>query len=384
MDAAKTVTANFELIPSNYYTLTVNANPAACATALTSSGEHEEGANIPISATAATNCTFSGWTGTGIASPNSASTTVSMTENRSVTANFERIQPTLTVNSSPAAGGTVTGGGTFDEGTNAAIEATANSGYRFVGWTGDGIANHTSANTTVLMGGDKTVTANFEIVYDGPCGVNNWNEAECIGLFTDTRGSGKSYRTTRIGNQVWMADNLNWSGDDGNLGACYDNSPDSCAKYGRIYDWSTVMGLSSSCTSSSCASQVQSPHQGICPFGWHVPSDAEWDVLVKYVDPNASGNYDNVAGAKLRSVTGWHTVSGSIPGTDDFGFSALPGGYHTTAGSDTWGAVMFGGWWSATEDAAFGTWCRQMSSYDSYVGRQTWHKSGGLSLRCVR
>ncbi|MDR2577648.1 MAG: hypothetical protein LBC70_02415 [Chitinispirillales bacterium] len=170
-----------------------------------------------------------------------------------------------------------------------------------------------------------------------------------------------------IGNQTWMAENLNWAGDDGNLGACYDNNASNCNLYGRLYDWNTVMGGSAS--SSSSPSGVR----GICPAGWHVPSDAEWETLVNF----AGGSF--TAGRELKSTSGW---SNNGNGTDDFGFSALPGGYGWSGdfvhvGSD-------GIWWSATEYGASNALFLYMRSGLSHVSRLSASKMDDLlSLRCL-
>jgi uncharacterized protein (TIGR02145 family)/uncharacterized repeat protein (TIGR02543 family) len=328
------------------FRLTINLSPAAGGT-VTGGGTFERGTNAPVTAKANSGYRFNGWTGAGVADPNSANTTVAMTANRTVVANFVWIQHTLTVNSNPAAGGTVTGGGTFNEGTNATITAMANSDYRFVGWTGDGIASQTSANTTVLMNATKTVTANFE---------------QMAGSFTDSRDS-KNYRWVRIGTQVWMAENLNF---DASGSQCYRNSPDSCAKYGRLYDWNTVMAGSSS--SSSSPSGVR----GICPAGWHVPSDAEWEFLVNFVGG------ESIAGTKLKSKTGWNSGGNGI---DDFGFSALPGGNGN--GSSFYYAGNSGYWWSATEYDASYAWLRYMYYDDSNVLRYNYYKTRLFALRCA-
>jgi uncharacterized protein (TIGR02145 family) len=187
------------------------------------------------------------------------------------------------------------------------------------------------------------------------------------GSVTDSR-DGKSYRTVRIGNQTWMAENLNFNAENSR---CYDDDPANCAKYGRLYDWSTVMGFSSGCNSSSCASQVQSRHRGICPVGWHVPSDAEWETLVNF----AGGS--STAGTKLKSATGWYINTG----TDDFGFSALPGGYGF--GSDFDNAGNYGIWWSATEIVASFAWARDMHYIDSGVGRNYYSKTNLFAARCL-
>jgi uncharacterized protein (TIGR02145 family) len=194
------------------------------------------------------------------------------------------------------------------------------------------------------------------------------------GTLTDSR-DGKKYRTVTIGTQTWMAENLNFNASGS---ACYDNIESNCNTYGRLYDWNTVMAGSYS--SSSSPSGVR----GICPAGWHVPSDAEWEILVKYVDPNASGNYDNVAGTKLKSATGWEYYSSAavIVGTDDFGFSALPGGYGN--GSNFGHAGNYGLWWSATELDATDAWFRSMDYRYGNVDRDWHYKTNLSSLRCAR
>ena len=143
------------------------------------------------------------------------------------------------------------------------------------------------------------------------------------------------------------------------------------------------MNLPSSCNSSSCASQVQSPnHRGICPAGWHVPSDAEWDTLVRYVDPSFVSNTNNVAGKKLKSTSSLWTYDATHVGTDDYGFSALPGGSRWDDGSFN-GVGNSGAWWSATE---FGTTlARRRNMYYNYslVDWDLNYKTSRYSLRCV-
>jgi len=190
------------------------------------------------------------------------------------------------------------------------------------------------------------------------------------GTLTDTR-DGQTYRTVAIGTQVWMAENLNY---DAPGSVCYEDDPSYCDIYGRLYDWATVMDgeLSSSASPSGV--------RGICPVGWHVPSDEEWETLVKYVDPNASGDYDNNAGTKLKSTSGWYNNGN---GTDEYGFSALPGGYGYSGGS-FYDAGYLGIWWSATEGDASYAWGRSMDYYGDYVYRDNDLKAGLFSLRCLR
>ena len=195
------------------------------------------------------------------------------------------------------------------------------------------------------------------------------------GTFTDSR-DGQTYRTVRIGNQTWMAENLNYDVPDVSTDVCYNNNPTSCNTYGRLYDWATVMGLPSTCNSNTCASQVQTRHQGICPAGWHVPSDAEWTALINFVGG------ESTAGTKLKYWSGWNTSGGYIPGTNDYGFSALPGGYWWSGSFFNVGG--YGNWWSATEYGATRARYRYMIYDASDVYRSNLTKTCRFSLRCIQ
>jgi len=147
------------------------------------------------------------------------------------------------------------------------------------------------------------------------------------GTFVDSR-DGKTYKKVKIGNQVWMAENLNYASSGSK---CYGNNSANCNKYGRLYDWNTA--------------------KGACPAGWHLPSDNEWGTLVDYV-----GGKD-FAGRKLKSTSGWDDNGN---GTDNLGFSALPGGYGGPGGGFL--GVGYDVWlWSATEYDASKAWSRQMN-----------------------
>ena len=182
-----------------------------------------------------------------------------------------------------------------------------------------------------------------------------------------------NYRTTVIGTQTWMAENLDYAVEGSK---CYDNAPANCVKYGRLYDWATAMNLSPNCNSNSCADQIQSKHQGICPNGWHIPSDDDWDILMNYL-----GN-SSVAGAKLKATSVWNN-NGNGNGTDEYEFSALPGGYGYLDGSFS-NAGDIGNWWSASEDYN-GVAYYSLMYYDSeYVYLLSYDKSLMFSVRCLQ
>jgi len=171
------------------------------------------------------------------------------------------------------------------------------------------------------------------------------------GSFTDKR-DGKTYRTVKIGDQTWMAENLNYKTGSS---VCYGNKERNCRKYGRLYDWDDAMKA--------------------CPAGWHLPSDEEWTALTDFVGG------EDTAGTKLKSKTGWPTDKGYKAATDDYGFSALPGGNGLSGGRFNYAG--YGGlWWSATERGAYYAWYRYMSCYGEYMLRVYYGKSNLFSLRC--
>ncbi|MDR2581154.1 MAG: fibrobacter succinogenes major paralogous domain-containing protein [Fibromonadaceae bacterium] len=175
---------------------------------------------------------------------------------------------------------------------------------------------------------------------------------------------GQTYKTVEIGEQIWLAENLNFAAAGS---VCYGNLESNCDIYGRLYNWSTAMNGAAS--SSANPSGIQ----GVCPPGWHLPTDAEWATLTNFVGTNA--------GKKLKAVDTWFYNATHV-GTDDFGFSALPGG---NGWNGSFSSVGSGGvWWSATEDGASLAWYRVMGSNFSDVGRGNDDKSSLFSVRCVK
>jgi uncharacterized protein (TIGR02145 family) len=192
------------------------------------------------------------------------------------------------------------------------------------------------------------------------------------GSFVDTR-DGQEYRTAKIGEFVWMAQNLNYK-TDGSW--CYYLEDSNCTKYGRLYGWHTA--------------------KKVCPAGWHLPAREEWNALVQ-----SAG--EETAGKRLKSTSGWNNGYNGKNGngTDDFGFSALPGGalcYDEDGsfesekdGFDFIGST--GDWWSATESdnvhedwergSGAYAWKRSMYSEDDIVEEHDVDMTVGLSVRCI-
>jgi uncharacterized protein (TIGR02145 family) len=165
---------------------------------------------------------------------------------------------------------------------------------------------------------------------------------------------------------------------------CYTDNPDSCTKYGGLYQWNEMMQYTT----------LQGV-QGICPLGWHLPTDKEWKVLEGAADSQygigndiwdsfGGGYRGNDAGTNLKDTSGW-IVNGNS--TDLFGFSGLPGGdrYHGWGGFADVGYL--GVWWTSTEyDLNTHAWYHELSYGDPGVRRDYsgGFKDLGFSVRCLR
>jgi uncharacterized protein (TIGR02145 family) len=173
---------------------------------------------------------------------------------------------------------------------------------------------------------------------------------------------GQTYRTVKIGTQIWMAENFNYNATGSR---CYDNLGSSCVIYGRLYDWATAMA--------------------VCPSGWHLPSSTDWDKLMHYVDGStgtSSPYKSNTAGRYLKAANYWRWSSDGY-GDDSFGFSALPGGYCHSDG-DFYGIGNYGIWWSADASSIYYAYYRRMDYDGKYVSYGFDDTSYLLSVRCVK
>ena len=167
----------------------------------------------------------------------------------------------------------------------------------------------------------------------------------------------QQYKTTQIGSQVWMAENLNFQTSDS---WCYDNDLSNCKKYGRLYTWSAA--------------------QSSCPHGWHLPSDDEWEQLAKYVarETGLSGKNDDD-----YSQLGKTLKAQSMNGSDQFEFSGLPGGFRVSVG-DFGGLGGLGFWWSSSEKSSGIAWNRNLlSGLDRFI-RDGRRKDDAYSVRCLQ
>ncbi|MCQ2109047.1 MAG: fibrobacter succinogenes major paralogous domain-containing protein [Fibrobacter sp.] len=215
-----------------------------------------------------------------------------------------------------------------------------------------------------------------------------------FGTLTDSR-DGQVYKTVKIGTQIWMAENLNYaytgvkynyrSYTSDSTSWCYENKASNCDKYGRLYTWSAVMdsaaqfsenagtkcGFGTECTPNS-------PHRGICPEGWHVPTNEEYSTLYTYIGGSST------AGSLLKSTSGWNDYNGkSGNGTDKYGFLVLPAGDRDGSGG-FYNEGTYANLWSAFEDNSDYACYQSFYYYNDYALMFSTDKYGGQSLRCLR
>lgn len=185
------------------------------------------------------------------------------------------------------------------------------------------------------------------------------------GTFKDTRDK-QVYEWIKIGEQIWMAENLNFYTETGSW--CYENKESNCNVYGRLYDWITA--------------------KQACPEGWHLPSDNEWKQLEMYLgmsqaEADEEGSRGTGEGGKLKEAgtTHWHSQDDGA--TNSSGFAALPGGYRT---SDEvfYHVGYYGTWWSSTVYGCKYAGTRRLNADHSYIGRNGNDRNYGFSVRCLR
>lgn len=212
-------------------------------------------------------------------------------------------------------------------------------------------------------------------------------------------GDGNNYGVVTIGEQVWIAENLKVGTmingyqemtDNGIIEKyCFINDEANCDFYGGLYQWDEMMNYT-----------IIPGVKGICPAGWHVPSDAEWMQLINYVVAQGypNNNINNAAGNALKSCRQlnsplggdcnttvhprWNS-DGTHHGFDEFGFSAFPGGYRHIFG--TFSSMGIGGyWWSSTEFSS--TDARGRGTHYNYgnVEHSFGSKTQGFNVRCLR
>ena len=190
-----------------------------------------------------------------------------------------------------------------------------------------------------------------------------------FGEMIDER-DGQTYQTVTLGDQTWLGQNLNYETDNNSW--CYDDDPENCETFGRLYDWEAAMTA--------------------CPDGWHLASDEEWIALVKYLDPGSDPNAlpeSDIAGGMLKATGTMEEGTGpwkspNAGATNSSGFSAEGGGARYEDGT----FILLGMhviYWTSTEFDANNVWFRILDYgvADIYRDNTNINKEMGLSARCI-
>jgi len=271
----------------------------------------------------------------------------------------------------------------------------------------EGVSASWSGNVITISGTPKKPgTYNYTIPLNGGCGSVNATGTITVtppficGTSTILDRDGNSYNTVSINQRCWTKENLkvtkynngdvipdetsngNWGGLTTGARTVYSVNGDTTGyvgTYGYLYNWFAA-----------------TDSRKLCPTGWHVPTDGEWTSLIQFIDPDASSNVIGTqstrAGGKLKSRAmnpatsyGWNPATPASPGTDNYDFSALPGGYRFIFGSGD-NIRSNATFWSATESQYSSNGLSYiLSSVDGSVNRVAYNnKPVGASVRCLR
>jgi len=263
--------------------------------------------------------------------------------------------------------------------------------------------SHLKSETEILGGfsffaGDELMYVSYKDtlesgIFDSPMANTTYTfqfafNIPCPGMPTVTY-EGQVYNTVQVFSQCWMKENLNagvmiqgtQNMTDNSIMEkyCYDNLESKCNVWGGLYQWNEMMQYT-----------TQNGAQGICPSGWHIPTDLEWKILEGSVDNQFgigaeewNGWYFRGCdvGYRLRSTTGWYYYYGGI-GIDSHGFKLLPGGGRFTDGSFI--QSLNHAWlWSSDRDIGNYAWGRLIYTFSESC-RNSYHCEYGYSIRCLR
>jgi len=212
--------------------------------------------------------------------------------------------------------------------------------------------------------------------------VKDW---QCGDNFLDQRDN-QIYKSVQVGTQCWMADNLNiglmiqnpFSPENNGIieKFCYDNNAAKCDVYGGLYDWDEMMQY------------ITTPGvQGICPDGWHLPTDEQWCILEQYVDPsitcNSTGFRGIDGGGRLKEAGTEHWMAPNYGATNSSGFTGLPGGILYCCGGGFFGYKIYGNFWSSSANGP-NAWLRSLQYYNAQIARGEIDRGFGYSVRCLK
>ena len=178
--------------------------------------------------------------------------------------------------------------------------------------------------------------------------------AQVTGTFTDSR-DGKQYKTVKIRTQTWLAENLAFKANSGCY--AYANNEDNVKSYGYLYTWETA--------------------KSVCPSGWHLPSQNEWEIL------SALLGGESLAGDKIKEAGNVHWQKPVSQATNESGFTALPGGYRNE-NSEYW-VLGYNAWyWCSTENDSERAHHVLLYGHTPGLMISYVNKINGFSVRCIK
>jgi len=254
--------------------------------------------------------------------------------------------------------------------------------------TSDAGGNYTIANVPKVKQALKAETSNYAVYIEDFTAVNGENVkdieletfSEYCARVTSVVYQGKTYNTVLIGNQCWFKDNLNVgtkinssvkaSNDTKIEKYCFNDISSNCDTYGGLYLWKEAMKYIQA-----------SSNQGICPDGWHIPTDVEFQTLIDFVDGNSNALKDEGIGDPVNYPAG--------VGTNTSGFTGYFGGSYwqfiTENQGEEWdGLGGFGAWWSSTQVADNEA---QYLGFNEWADNMFWggrNMDWGKSIRCLK
>ena len=234
-------------------------------------------------------------------------------------------------------------------------------------------------NITLFGQSGMTIQGGGAVTVNGNLIINNLHPCPGTPIITDSR-DGKVYTTVLIGSQCWMAQNLNVGtringefirhqiqSNNGILEKyCYNDDENNCNTYGGLYQWDEAMQYFST-----------EGVQGICPTGWHLPTDSEWTTLTTYLGG------EDIAGGKMKEADTTHWNSPNTGATNSSGFTAFPGGVCDNIGFFVnLGYSCY--WRSSTMENEFYGWIRHLSYNSNGIDRSGADWYDGVAVRCLR
>ena len=240
------------------------------------------------------------------------------------------------------------------------------------GTTGEFTSNLTGLNASTLYYVRSYATTSAGTSYGDE--VSFTTSVFVCGSSTISDIDNNTYNTVLIDTQCWLKENLKVNKNPAGTAIwrrCYNDISSNCDTYGGLYPWSVMMN------GEPASSANPSGVQGICPTGWHIPSDAEWTQLTTFLGGST------VAGGKMKETGFTHWNSPNTGATNISGFTGLPGGVYWSDISQYAWLGQQGGFWSTTQEGLSDIWYRSLS--DTYAGVTRWYGKQiySRSVRCV-